>query len=83
MRNTENVHPDLSDHTLPESDRRELIVWSVRCAERVLPIFESAHPGDPRLREALAGALAFSRGELVSLVAGARSDGAAGRVGDS
>lgn len=64
MRNTESVCADLSDRTLPESDRRELIVWSVRCAERVLPIFESDHPGDPRLREALAGALAFSRGEL-------------------
>lgn len=30
----------------------------------MLPIFESEAPDDPRLREALIGALAFSRGEL-------------------
>lgn len=58
------MHPDPDDLTLPESDRQELIVWSVRCAERVVPIFESDRPGDPRLREALTGALAFSRSEL-------------------
>lgn len=50
--------------TLSEEDRRELIVWAVACAERVLPIFEGAAPDDQRPREALAGALAFARGEL-------------------
>lgn len=64
MRDTRVVPPDCSDRTLPESDRRELIVWSVRCAERVLPIFESEAPDDPRLHDALNGALAFSHGKL-------------------
>lgn len=50
--------------TRTEDDRRELIVWAVACAERVLPLFEEASPDDPRPREALAGAMAFSRGEL-------------------
>jgi hypothetical protein len=58
------VHPDPADLTLPETDRRELILWTVSCAERLLPIFESERPDDRRLREGLAGALAFSRGEL-------------------
>jgi len=50
--------------TRTEDDRRELIVWAVACAERLLPLFEEASPDDPRPREALAGAMAFSRGEL-------------------
>lgn len=58
------MSPDRDDPTLPESDRRELIVWSVRCAERVLGLFESECPDDSRLREALTGGLAFSRGEV-------------------
>jgi hypothetical protein len=58
------VHPDPADLTLPARDRRELIVWTVSCAERLLPLFEMERPEDRRLREALAGALAFSRGEL-------------------
>jgi hypothetical protein len=49
--------------TRSEDDRRELIVWAVACAERVLPIFEAARPDDPRPRDALVGALEFSRNE--------------------
>jgi hypothetical protein len=58
------VLPDPADLTLPEADRRELISWTVSCAERLLPIFEFERPDDRRLREALAGARAFSYGEL-------------------
>jgi hypothetical protein len=50
--------------TRSEDDRRELIVWAVACAERVLPLFEEARRGDHRHRDAPAGAMAFSRGEL-------------------
>jgi hypothetical protein len=47
-----------------EEDRRELLLWAVSCAERVLPLFEQAVPGDARPREALAGARAFADGRL-------------------
>jgi hypothetical protein len=50
--------------TRSEDDRRELMVWAVACAERALPLFEEATRGDHRPREALAGAMAFARGEL-------------------
>lgn len=56
--------PDPADATLPEADRRELIVWTAACAMRLLPVFAEDRPDDPRLRDALDGALAFSRGEL-------------------
>lgn len=56
--------PDPADATLAEADRRELIVWTVACATRLLPVFAADRPDDPRLRDALDGALAFSRGEL-------------------
>jgi hypothetical protein len=58
------VSPNPADLTLSEADRRELIVWTVSCAQRLLPIFEVERLDDPRLREALTAALAFSRGEL-------------------
>jgi len=55
---------ELSPLTRSEDDRRELIVWAVACAERTLPLFEAASRSDQRPREALVGAMAFSRGEL-------------------
>jgi hypothetical protein len=58
------MRPDPADLTLSEADRRELIVWTVSCAERLLPLFEVQRPDDSRLREALTGALAFSRDEV-------------------
>ena len=56
--------PDESDLTLPEPDRQELVRWAVACVTRLLPIFERDRPDDRRPSDALAGALAFSRGEL-------------------
>jgi hypothetical protein len=58
------MRPDPADLRLSEADRRELIVWTVSCAERLLPLFEVQRPDDSRLREPLTGALAFSRGEV-------------------
>lgn len=54
----------LSPLTRSEEDRRELIVWAVECAERLLPTFEQACPDDRRPREGLEGARAFARDEL-------------------
>lgn len=56
--------PESSDLTLPEADRRDLVAWAASCVRRLLPIFESAAPGDRRLTQALDGAVAFARGEL-------------------
>ncbi len=58
------VLPDDADLTLPESDRRELVEWTVTCAERLLPLFLIERPTDTRPREALEAAQAFMRGEL-------------------
>lgn len=54
----------LSPLTRSEQDRRELIVWAVACAERLLPLFETVCPDDHRPRDGLEGAMAFARGEL-------------------
>ncbi|WP_336644399.1 putative immunity protein [Microbacterium sp. USHLN186] len=56
--------PDDDDLTLSEEDRRELVQWTVACAERMLPLFLAERPHDSRPREALDAAQAFMRGEL-------------------
>jgi Imm-5 like putative immunity protein len=53
-----------SPQTLSEADRRAVAAWVADCAERVLPIFEAAAPGDGRPRNLLARTRAFARGEL-------------------
>src|SRR4051794_31550214 len=53
-----------SPQTLSEADRQVVAAWAADCAERVLPIFEAAVPGDGRPRDLIARARAFSRGEL-------------------
>jgi hypothetical protein len=47
-----------------EDDRRVLTAWAADCAERVLPIFESATDEDERPRAAVDGARAWVRGEI-------------------
>src|SRR6476619_7026061 len=42
--------------TLVDSDHRLLALWAAACAERVLHLFESAQPSDPRPRHAMAAA---------------------------
>ena len=50
--------------TLRDEDHRLLAVWAVACAERVLPHFERARPGDERPRRALGVARGWVRGEV-------------------
>lgn len=54
----------VSVQTLSEADRRVLAAWAADCADRVLRLFETEAPGDPRPRDAIARARAFGRGEL-------------------
>ena len=50
--------------TLTDSDHQLLALWAATCAEHVLPLFESAQPSDPRPRQAIAQARAWTRGEI-------------------
>ncbi|MGB4137387.1 MAG: putative immunity protein, partial [Microbacterium sp.] len=45
--------PDDADLTLSERDRRELVEWTLACAERMLPLFLAERPEDARPRAAL------------------------------
>src|SRR4051794_31895148 len=53
-----------SPQTLSEVDRRAVAGWAADCADRVLPIFEAAAPGDDRPRQSIMRTRAFARGEL-------------------
>ncbi len=50
--------------TLQDSHHRLLAVWAAICAEHVLPLFEAVRPDDPRPRQAIEAARAWTRGEL-------------------
>ena len=50
--------------TLQDSDHHLLALWAAICAEHVLPLFESVRPDDPRPRQAIEAARAWTRGEL-------------------
>ena len=50
--------------TLTDEDHHRLALWAAACAEHVLPAFEATRPDDPRPREAIAAARAWTRGEL-------------------
>jgi hypothetical protein len=50
--------------TLSDANHRLLAVWAAGCAEHVLPLFESMRPDDPRPRQAIEAARAWTRGEL-------------------
>ncbi|WP_330237611.1 putative immunity protein [Streptomyces sp. NBC_00525] len=47
---------------LSKDDLRAVTAFAAACAETVLDVFESAHPDDPRPREAVETARAFARG---------------------
>ena len=49
---------------ISEPDRLIIGLWAADAAERVLPLFEAAAPGDSRPREAIEGLRAFERGEI-------------------
>lgn len=66
--------------TLTDRDHRLLALWAALCAEHVLPLFEFAHPGDPRPRQAVEHIRAWTRGEVKmteSRAAGGHAMGAA------
>lgn len=53
-----------SRQTLAETDRRSAAAWAADCSERVLHIFETGAPDDPRPRQAIERTRAYARGEL-------------------
>lgn len=60
-----------------KEDQKALALWAAACAERVLPLFEQAHPEDERPRKALAACRAWVRtGEFKMAVIRAASLGA-------
>lgn len=50
--------------TLTDSDHYLIALWAAACAEHVLPLFEAVRPADPRPRQAIESARAWSRGEI-------------------
>jgi hypothetical protein len=50
--------------TLTDADHRLLAVWAAACAEHVLGLFEAVQPADPRPRQAIERARAWTRGEI-------------------
>ena len=49
--------------TLTDADHHLLALWAAECAEHVLGLFEVERPDDPRPREAIEAARAWTRGE--------------------
>jgi hypothetical protein len=64
--------------SLTDTDHRLLALWAAACAEHVLGLFESERPGDPRPREAVEHARAWTRGEVTMMVARAAGGHAMG-----
>lgn len=58
------MKPDLTDLTLPEVHRQELIRWTAACVDRLLPVFASERPDDSRLSDALENARQFAAEQL-------------------
>lgn len=50
--------------TLTDETHHLLALWAADCAERVLPLFQSARPDDPRPAEAIATARRWAAGEV-------------------
>lgn len=50
--------------TLTDADHHLLALWAAACAEHVLNLFTAARPEDPRPRQAIALARAWTRGEI-------------------
>ena len=67
-----------SPQTLSADDRRAVAAWAANCAEHVLVIYETAVPGDTRVRDAIAQARSFASGDLDVAEALQRRGGDAG-----
>lgn len=50
--------------TLSDRQHQLLALWAAKCAEHVLPLFESERPDDDRPRRAIELARAWTRGEI-------------------
>lgn len=50
--------------TLSDEDHHLLALWAADCAEHVVKFFEDERPDDPRPREAIALARAWTRGDV-------------------
>jgi len=68
--------------SLADSDHHLLALWAASCAERVLNLFESAQPQDPRPRQAIEHARAWVRGEVTMTQARAAGGHAMGAARD-
>jgi hypothetical protein len=68
--------------TLTDSDHHLLALWAASCAEHVLHLFESARPEDPRPRNAIEHARAWTRGEVKMMRARAAGGHAMGAARD-
>lgn len=64
--------------TLTDTDHVLLALWAADCAERVLPLFESARGDDDRPRAAIAAARAWAAGEMPMMEARAMGGHAMG-----
>ena len=53
--------------TLTDADRHLLALGAASCAEHVLYLFESVHPGDARPRQAIEHVRAWVRGEVTMM----------------
>ena len=56
------VAKDTSEIVLSMQDLRDVTTYAAESAQEVLEIFESAHPGDSRARDAIDAAWTFARG---------------------
>lgn len=68
--------------TLTDPDHHLLALWAATCAEHVLELFESARPGDPRPRQAIAHARGWVCGEVTMTRARAAGGHAMGAARD-
>lgn len=69
--------------TLTDTDHHLLALWAATCAEHVLPLFESAHPDDPRPRQAIEHIRAWVRGEVKTMESRAAGGHAMGAARDN
>jgi hypothetical protein len=68
--------------TLTDADHHLLALWAATCAEHVLGLFESERPDDPRPRDAIEHARAWTRGEVTMMTARAAGGHAMGAARD-
>jgi hypothetical protein len=68
--------------TLTDEDHHRLALWAATCAEHVLGLFEAVRPDDPRAREAIEHARAWTRGEVAMMLARAAGGHAMGAARD-